>query len=287
MKISQNMSPCYPGSFLAHLAGFISVNIWSRFFTGPMHLALSSMISHFYNWRVSRYLIPIYCRWQYGSSSYYKKFKPGSNGERFNSFQDFFTRNLYEDPEVVSDYVWPAEGYLCEVCKVHESPLVKVKGEVRHISTIFGREEKQIDRDYYFTNVFLHNNNYHHIHAPVTGVISRIERIPGQLLLLRPWAYKDWPSLPALTNERINVDICDDEGRSWMLSIVGGPLVASIKLVTNLALDSKVTVGMKIASFELGSTCCMISPIEPSNRVGSMVNMGDPLNEHVNSKHSF
>jgi len=272
-----------PGTLISIIAGFISLNIWSRFFSGPIQLTLSAIVSYCYNWRISRFLIPVYCLWQYGDRHHYKKYKPGSNGEKFKTFQDYFTRNLLNQPDLASDYVWPAEGYLCEACEVEDTPLVKVKGEVRHISTIFGRDKAQIEGEYYFTNIFLHNNNYHHIHAPVSGTVSRIEHIPGKLLLLRPWAYKHWPSLPALTNERVNVDICDSAGRTWMLSIVGGPLVASIKLAQGMISSSHVAVGEKIASFELGSTCCMISPIKPTHQVGNMVDMGANLNNNADN----
>ena len=137
----------------------------------------------------------------------------------------------------------------------------------------------QVDQilEIYFSNIFLHNNNYHRIHAPVNGKISRIEHIPGDLVLLRPWAYKN-PSLPALRNERINVDIVDEEGKTWYLSIVGGPGVGAIVLGDKTTLGSSVEIGKEIATFLLGSTCCIASPIPVTkNKIGDQVFMGEPL----------
>lgn len=257
-------------------AGFVSENIWGKL-SGPVQLGISSLIARFYETRLSRFLIRPYCWLHYGNSKHYLNYRPGNGAKRYRTFQDYFTRELQQPPQIKSNAVWPCEGYLCEAGKVEEISEVSVKGETRQIHTVFGKEPSEINKDHFFSNVFLHNNNYHHIHAPATGKISRIQHIPGELLLLRPWAYKNKPSLPALTNERINVDIIDQQGRSWLLSIVGGPLVATIKLPDWLKLGADVEIGSKIATFELGSTCCVIGPESPATPVGQMVDMGSPM----------
>lgn len=264
------------GSFFYGVAGFISENLWGRL-SSSIQLGTSALLAKFYHTKVSRFFIKPYCLWQYKDMNHYKKFSPGSGGTNYKTFQDFFTRNLLNPPMIESESVWPCEGYLCEIGKVQNLDLVKVKGETRHLRTVFGDASHRIPNDYFFSNVFLHNNNYHHIHAPVSGKITRIEHIPGELLLLRPWAYQKNPSLPALTNERVNVDIEDQNGKTWFLSIVGGPLVATINLPKKIKLGATVNISEKIASFAMGSTCCMASPIPPQNKTGDMVNMGDPI----------
>ncbi len=262
-------------NLIYYVAGFLSAEIWGRF-SGSAHFATSGFIAKLYNLRISRFFIKPYCYWQYGEWNYCQNFRPGNNSSNYRCFQDFFVREFRTPPTITSQSVWPCEGYLCEVGKVGELDLVKIKGEKRHLKTVFG-ESRDIPKDSYFSNVFLHNNNYHHIHAPTEGKISKIERIPGKLLLLRPWAYCKRPSLPALTNERVNVDIIDKKGKSWLLSIVGGPLVATIKLAKEIAVGENVMPGQKLATFELGSTCCMLSPVFPSKAVGEMVSMGESI----------
>ncbi|MFT6633949.1 MAG: hypothetical protein ACJAS4_003923 [Bacteriovoracaceae bacterium] len=53
-----------------------------------------------------------------------------------------------------------------------------------------------------------------------------------------------------------------------MLSIVGGPLVGTIKLPNHLSKGSRISIGEKLASFEMGSTCCLISPLDLNGMVG-------------------
>lgn len=261
------------GQLIYSFAGFVSVQIWGRL-GRSMQFSISALIARFYNTRLSAVLIRPYCWWHYGNPNYCQGFLPGNGGRHFRTFQEFFTRDFIEPPEITSGAIWPCEGYLCESGKTEKLSTVKVKGEEREIPSIFGRE---IPGQSFFSNVFLHNNNYHHIHAPVSGKISRIVRIPGELLLLRPWAYKNNPSLPALTNERVNVDILDSKGREWLLSIVGGPLVATIRLPEYLRIHAHIEIGQKIATFELGSTCCMVSPIAPETSVGSQIQVGKPF----------
>ncbi|HIE65989.1 MAG TPA: phosphatidylserine decarboxylase [Nitrospiria bacterium] len=261
--------------FIYSFAGFISVQIWGRL-SRSMQFAISALIARLYNTRLSAFLIRPYCLWHYGNPDYHQGFLPGNGAQHFKTFQEFFTRDFIELPEINSGAIWPCEGYLCESGQTEALSTVKVKGEEREIPSIFGRK---IPGESFFSNVFLHNNNYHHIHAPVSGKILRIVRIPGELLLLRPWAYKNNPSLPALTNERVNVDILDRKGREWLLSIVGGPLVATIRLPEYLRINAPIEIGQKIATFELGSTCCMVSPIAPENSVGSRIQMGAPFEQ--------
>lgn len=255
---------------------FISIYIWGVM-PGRTQRWVSSFYADVYNKPWSRHIIKPYCKAHYKDPNYLEQFKPASGAEQYKSFQDFFTRLFIHPPKIEATSVWACEGLLCEYGKIDELNEVRVKGQKRHLRTIFGAAGSEIPTDYYFSNIFLHNNNYHRIHSPVNGKIARIEHIPGDLVLLRPWAYKN-PSLPALRNERINVDVEDEQGRMWYLSIVGGPGVGAIVLGSETTIGSQVGIGEEIATFLLGSTCCIASP-DPvvKNKVGDQVFMGDPL----------
>lgn len=255
---------------------FVSIYVWGVL-PGKTQRWVSGLYADVYNKPWSRHLIGPYCKAQYSDPNYLDNFIPASGADNYKSFQDFFTRLWKVPPAISAGAVWACEGLLCEYGKIDELNLVKVKGQTRHLRTIFGEAGDEIPTDYYYSNVFLHNNNYHRIHAPVNGVISRIEHIPGDLVLLRPWAYKN-PSLPALRNERINVDIIDETGKKWYLSIVGGPGVGAIVLGSETTIGSSVGIGNEIATFLLGSTCCIASPVPViNNKVSDQVYMGDPL----------
>ncbi len=256
---------------------FLSIDVWGGL-PAPLQRLISRAYTSIYNAPWSKWIIEPYCNHHYDDPGYLSHFKPASGEETYKSFQDFFSRRFAEPLQIETQMVWPAEGLLCEYGRVGDLDLVSVKGEERHLRTIFGNTDQTITDDYYFSNIFLHNNNYHRIHAPVSGTVKRIERISGDLVLLRPWVYKKDPSLPAFRNERLNIDLEDDQGNIWYLSIVGGPAVGTIELTTGLEVESEVIIGEEISLFLLGSTCCIASPIPVSSSVvGDQVIVGQPF----------
>ncbi|NAS30569.1 phosphatidylserine decarboxylase [Flavobacteriaceae bacterium R38] len=246
----------------AYFYTFLSLKLWGNL-PGPLQRKISKKYSSFFNSPISRHLIKIYVRLNYKDPDYLEKFKPSDDKKEYRNFQDFFTREFKNLPESNSEYVWPCEGLLCDLGKIREIPVSNVKHDRRTPDTIFGLKQNEVPNHYTFSNIFLHNKNYHRIHAPVNGIITRIQHIPGDLVILRPWIYKQNPSLPAFRNERYNIDITDAEGRTWYLSIVGGPAVGTIQLNKRTKLSARVNKLDDIAVFHLGSTCCMASPVSP------------------------
>ena len=246
----------------AYFYSFLSLRLWGNL-PSNLQRKISSVYASLYDRPFSKKMIPAYVSVNYSDKDYLKKFKPPNGKEEFSSFQDFFTREFKVSPKNPSPWVWPCEGLLCDSAKVKDLDMVRVKCDKRNVATVFGVKEDKIPLDYTFTNVFLHNKNYHRIHAPINGTITRIQHMPGDLVVLRPWIYKENPSLPAFRNERYNVDITDDNGRTWYLSIVGGPAVGTIELSAGVEVGKKIEKLNEVAVFYLGSTCCMASPIVP------------------------
>jgi len=253
---------------------FISLNVWGNF-PSQVQKAISNAYANVYNKPFSKFIIKPYCKLNYQDEAYLNQFISATGDEGYKSFQDFFTRVFKEKPQLDSDYGWPCEGLLCDYGKVKDLPEINVKGDVRNVRTIFGKAGSTIPDDYFFSNVFLHNNNYHRIHAPVDGVVKSIEHIKGDLVLLRPCIYKNDPSLPAMRNERVNVTIEDNKSRKWYLSIVGGPAVGTIVLSEKIHIGGKVEALDELGLFLLGSTCCMAAPVSTNNKVGQQVFVGD------------
>lgn len=249
-------------SWRAYLYTFISVKIWGNL-PSPIQRRISKKYSALFHHNLSRHLIRNYVRLNYSNPNYLDKFKPPNGKSSYTTFQDFFTREFKYIPENNTEHVWPCEGLLCDLDTIENIPVSNVKCDIRTPETIFGLKEKEIPHHYTFSNVFLHNKNYHRIHAPVDGIITRIQHIPGDLIVLRPWIYKENPSLPAFRNERYNLDIKDDKDNVWYLSIIGGPAVGTIELNTKIRMAAKVTKLSELAVFHLGSTCCIASPVAP------------------------
>ena len=246
----------------ARLYKFASVDIWGNL-PSSFQRRISAVYAQLYNKPISKWIIKPYVRHFYSDKNYLSAFVPPGGKGDFESFQDFFIRKFKSLPNNKEPWVWPCEGLLCDENKVGQMTTSKVKSDLRTVHTIFGVESDTIPADYTFTNVFLHNKNYHRIHAPIEGTITRIQHVPGDLVVLRPWIYKHDPSLPAFRNERYNIDITDNKGRIWFLSIVGGPAVGTIELGEEIDLGKKVSKLQELALFYLGSTCCMAAPLPP------------------------
>ena len=246
----------------AYCYQFISVKLWGGLPSG-LQKKISTWYTQFYSKPLSKHIIKPYIRFNYKDKDYLEKFNPPFGKSEFNTFQDFFTREFKELPKQEGPFAWPCEGLLCEESKVDQMQSANVKGDKRTVATVFGLKAGTIPKEYSFTNVFLHNKNYHRIHAPINGTITRIQHIPGDLVVLRPWIYKQNPSLPAFRNERYNVDITDEQGKVWYLSIIGGPAVGTIALAHGVAVGKSIALLDELALFYLGSTCCMAAPYAP------------------------
>ena len=255
---------------------YLSLKVWGML-PSAVQRNISKVYSNVYNQAFSKHFIKPYCKLHYADPNYIDQFKPPHGKGNFETFQDFFIRYFKELPPLKSDVVWPCEGLLCHFNRVNEVPVTNVKGDIRRVEDIFGVDENTIPKDYQFANVFLHNKNYHRIHSPINGEIVRIQHIEGDLVVLRPWIYRENPSIPAFRNERVNIDIKDEQGRIWYLSIVGGPAVGTIDLPAGIELGAKVETRQELAVFYLGSTCCMASPEKGRGyKNNQLVWMGEP-----------
>lgn len=242
---------------------------------GRTQFWLSRLNALWLSTRWSAFLIRPYCVWQYGSTGVLSLHAPGSGFENYSSFQDFFTRRLRKLPVILALTIWPCDGVLCDSFEFDSNEQrVSVKGASLPVRNVFGSVGDKIPDGYSYTNVFLHNRDYHRIHAPISGKITRIEQIPGELMFLRPWLYPSTPSKPALVNERVVVTIEDEMSRPWYLSIVGGPGVATIDISQNMKIGARVSVGGEVAAFRMGSTCCMAAPVHGRAEVPTQVKFG-------------
>ena len=236
-----------------------------------MKIWLSTQNKKLYESHFTKFYINAYLHRNYKEDNYLNKFKPPLGKQTYECFQDFFTREFAEEPDISSDSVAPAEGLVCDKQSFFSEKVTNIKGENIGLRSVFGSSSLEIPNNYFFTNIYLSNRNYHHIHAPISGTITKIEKIDGDLIVLRPWYYHQNPSKPALINERVNINIKSEDDLTWYLSIVGGPVVNSIILPEDISIGTQVSIGQKLASFELGSTCCIASPLKIKTRTNEAV----------------
>ena len=209
-------------------------------------------------------MIVPYCMLFSLDADYLNDFEPENGEAVYTSYDDFFKRKFRNGPEIQAPISWPCEGYICDWGSFNEKQNSLVKGQLFDLNKIFLSTPEQTE-NYFFTNIFLHNHNYHHVHAPVSGKIIKITKIPGDLIFLRPWFYqRSDVSYPALRNERVIFELLAEDNKVWYLAMVGGFGVGSIEMKKDLALGSTVQVGEEIAKFNLGSTVCLASPVKIS-----------------------
>ncbi len=231
---------------------------------GIFQKVFSRFFSSFFRIRISRFFIIPYCIFFGLGSDYLDQFESESGESAYNSYSDFFKRRYRMTPKLDSNVIWPCEGYLCDWGKFSQKNNSIVKGHVLDLNAVFA-SDKTVTQNYFFMNIFLHNHNYHRVHAPISGRINQITRIPGDLVFLRPWFYKrDEISYPAIRNERVIFELTDTENRPWYIAMVGGFGVGSIEIVKDIGLGIEVMVGQEIAKFNLGSTVCLATPLNLS-----------------------
>lgn len=220
----------------------------------------SKLFSRFFELRVSRMIILPYLMFFGLNSDDLDQFESDNNESRYSSYSDFFNRKLKKKLIAESQTIWPCEGYVCDWGTFSEKNNSIVKGQKMNLNVIF-QSNPDSTKDYFFTNIFLHNHNYHRVHAPVEGVITGVQRIPGDLVFLRPWFFNRADvSYPAIRNERVVFEITDNEKNVWYMALVGGFGVGTIELSKHIQVGSSVGVGEEVARFNLGSTVCLATP---------------------------
>lgn len=213
------------------------------------------------------------------NDEYLKQFESTKTQSGYLSFSDFFKRRYRTALIVAGAMIWPCEGYVCDWGFVDDIQIADLKGDIVDVDEIFQTDREKI-KNHYFVNVFLHNHNYHRIHAPTDGRIKSINTVAGGLSFLRPWLYeKESRSYPAHHNERTVFEIEDRHNKTWWVTLVGGFGVGTIRLAKQAQVGAVLSVGQEIAWFELGSTVCIASPYEISvTRYLQMVHAGQALN---------
>lgn len=240
---------------MKHIAIF-----YSRSMPKFAQILISRFFSLIFHCRISTVFIPIYCRFFQLKKAYLEEFRPASGANNYQSFSDFFKRRLRNPFFLIGAMIWPCEGYVCDWGEFEEKEVTNLKGECLSLPQVFGLNGKEI-KDYFFTNIFLHNHNYHRIHSPIDGTVEKIHRIPGGLVFLRPWFYDGKTrSFPALCNERVVIELKDSNQKSWWLALVGGFGVGTISIEPGIFAGSKIETGRELGHFELGSTVCMATP---------------------------
>ena len=192
----------------------------------------------------------------------------------YESFNDFFTRELKDDARAIDStihgVVSPADGVISQLGQIHDHKLLQAKGRHYDIGQLLANSE---DGSYFadgsFATVYLAPSNYHRVHMPFSGTLTKTRYVPGTLFSVNTTTAANIPDLFA-RNERL-VCMFDTEYGKAAVVMVGAMIVAGIETVATGKItrtpdiqemdhDISLVKGDELGRFYLGSTAIVILP---------------------------
>lgn len=222
----------------------------------------------------------------------------------FEHFNAFFTRALKADARPLdatpNAVLCPADGAISQLGKIEHGRIFQAKGHSFSVTELLGGDT-EIAKPFMggdFATVYLSPKDYHRVHMPLAGTLTKMVYVPGRLFSVNQTTAENVPELFA-RNERV-VCLFDTERGPMAVVLVGAMIVASVEtvwagLVTPPKRELKtfdydeaarapvsLTTGAEMGRFKLGSTAIVLfgpQVVEWDQQLnaGSEVRMGQLL----------
>jgi phosphatidylserine decarboxylase len=199
----------------------------------------------------------------------------------YASFNDFFTRALQPGarPLADADLVCPVDGAISQFGPIQKDQIFQAKGHSYSTTALVGGDSSLAARfdDGYFATLYLSPRDYHRIHMPCAGQLTRMVHVPGDLFSVNSTTARGVPGLFA-RNERV-VCFFDSAHGPFVLVLVGATIVGSMATVWHGQVNPPRTgvlrhwdypagqvslqKGEEMGRFLLGSTVVMLFPKGP------------------------
>lgn len=196
----------------------------------------------------------------------------------YTSFNDFFTRALRPDarPLAQADYVCPVDGRISQFGTIDRDQIFQAKGHSFSTTALVGGDAALAAQFEHgsFANLYLSPRDYHRIHMPCDGRLTRMIYVPGELFSVNPTTARGIPGLFA-RNERV-VCVFDTANGPFVMTLVGATIVGSMATVWHGVVNPPRTgqvrdwsyandnvvlkQGEELGRFLLGSTVVMLLP---------------------------
>jgi phosphatidylserine decarboxylase len=149
------------------------------------------------------------------------------------TFNDFFTRALKPGvrPLAAAGLVCPVDGAISQFGAIAHDQLLQAKGHNYSTTALVGGDAAlaaQYDHGS-FATIYLSPKDYHRIHMPCDGRLSRMIYVPGDLFSVNPVTARGVPGLFA-RNERV-VCVFESARGPFVLALVGATIVGSMATV--------------------------------------------------------
>jgi phosphatidylserine decarboxylase len=205
----------------------------------------------------------------------------------YTTFNDFFTRALKPGarPLADADLICPVDGAISQFGAIEHDQIFQAKGHSYSTTAMVGGDAALAAQyqDGSFATLYLSPKDYHRIHMPCDGRLTRMIHVPGELFSVNPVTARGVPGLFA-RNERV-VCVFESARGPFVLILVGATIVGSMatvwhgvvnptrgKLVRDWhypplasAEQPAITLrkGEEMGRFLLGSTVVMLFPKGP------------------------
>ena len=220
----------------------------------------------------------------------------------FASFNHFFTRELKDEVRPVTTepnaIACPADGAVSQAGIIEQGQIFQAKGKSFSATELLGGDEDRAKpfEDGFFSTIYLSPKDYHRLHMPIKGTLTKMVHIPGRLFSVNTATTKSVPGLFA-RNERV-VCLFDTEAGPMALILVGAIFVSSIEttwhgVVTPPTIESVRTwqyqenapvidKGEEMGRFNMGSTIIVLFgkdkiQWEENFKADKLVNLGEKI----------
>ena len=149
----------------------------------------------------------------------------------YASFNDFFTRPLKAGarPLAPADFICPVDGAISQLGAIDDHHIVQAKGHLFTSTDLIGGDATLAAafRHGSFANLYLSPRDYHRLHMPCAGRLTRMIYIPGSLFSVNPVTARGVPNLFA-RNERVVCVFDSPEHGPFAMVLVGATIVGSM-----------------------------------------------------------
>ncbi len=222
----------------------------------------------------------------------------------YKSFNEFFTRPLKADarPAANADFLCPVDGAISQFGPIARDQIFQAKGHSYSTTALVGgdRDLAAQFENGSFATLYLSPRDYHRIHMPCDGKLTRMTYVPGALFSVNPTTARGVPGLFA-RNERV-VCVFETATGPFVLTLVGATIVGSMAtvwhgvvnpprpgVVREWRYDEQNVVlkkGDEMGRFLLGSTVVMLFPkdtlaFNPEWTPTRPIRMGEAMGQRV------
>ena len=149
----------------------------------------------------------------------------------YTSFNDFFTRPLKigARPLAAADFICPVDGAISQFGAIDDEHILQAKGHRFTATELVGGDTALAAKFRHgsFANLYLSPRDYHRLHMPCDGTLTRMIYVPGALFSVNPVTARGVPKLFA-RNERVVCVFESPDYGAFAMVLVGATIVGSI-----------------------------------------------------------